>query len=294
MEIKVDRREPEERLRKIPFDRVVDAVTRCCFEAACRLPADVLAAIEAAAKRESSELGRDFLKQYLENARIALAENKPLCQDTGFAVFFVEMGERLLIDGGSIYEAIAKGTARGYAEGFLRKSIVNDPLFKRKNTGDNTPPIIHLTLVPGDRLTVVLAPKGGGSENMSALAMLKPSDGRAGVIDFVVKTVVKAGGNPCPPTIVGVGIGGTFEKAAFLAKKALLRPVGQPHPDPEYAALEHDILAAINASGVGPQGLGGDVTSFAVHIEDHPCHIASLPVAVNLNCHAARHAGFEL
>lgn len=294
MEIKIDRRDPLDRLRKIPFDEVVSAVTRCCIEAACRLPADVLTAIEEAAKRESSELGRDFLEQYIENARIARDENMPICQDTGFAVFFVEMGEQAMIEGGSIYEAIARGTERGYAEGFLRKSIVRDPLFKRKNTGDNTPPIIHLTLVPGDKLTVILAPKGGGSENMSALAMLKPSEGRAGVIDFVVNTVVKAGGNPCPPTIVGVGIGGTFEKAAFLAKKALLRPVGQPHSDEEYAALERDILARINASGVGPQGLGGDVTSFAVHIEDHPCHIASLPVAVNLNCHAARHAGFEL
>lgn len=294
MEIKIDRRSPAERLRKIPYGDVVAAVTRCCFEAACQLPQDVLETIRAAAERESNELGRDFLKQYIENATLASETPMPICQDTGFAVYFVEMGEQLMIDGGSIYQAIAEGTARGYQEGYLRKSIVSDPLFKRKNTGDNTPPIIHLTLVPGDRLSVVLAPKGGGSENMSALKMLKPSDGRQGVVDFVVDTVVRGGGNPCPPTVVGVGIGGTFEKAAFLAKKALLRHLGEAHPDSEYAELERDILAKINASGVGPQGLGGDTTSFAVHIEHHPCHIASLPVAVNLNCHAARHAGFEL
>ncbi len=294
MEIRIDRRTPLEWMRVIPFQQVVDAVTNCCFEAAFRLPPDVLRAIREAAERESTTVGREFLRQYLENAGIAETENMAICQDTGFAVYFVEMGENLRIDGGSIYEAISAGTTRGYREGFLRKSIVSDPLFARRNTTDNTPPIVHLTLVPGDRLTVILAPKGGGSENMSALRMLKPSEGRAGVVDFVVETVVKAGGNPCPPTIVGVGIGGTFEKAAFLAKKALLRPVGEPHPDAEYAALEREILERINASGVGPQGLGGDITSLAVHIEHYPCHIASLPVAVNLNCHAARHAGFEL
>lgn len=294
MEIKIDRRPPAERLRSLPFDHVVEKVAACCLEAACQLPPDVLSAIRAAAAQESSELGRSFLEQYIENARIAAEESAPLCQDTGFAVFFVEMGEYLRLDGGSIYEAIAAGTARGYREGFLRKSIVDDPIFKRKNTGENTPPIIHLNMVPGDRLTVILAPKGGGSENMSALKMLTPADGREGVIQFAVDTVVRAGGNPCPPTVVGVGVGGTFEKAAFLAKKALLRQVGAPHPEPEYAELEGEILARINASNVGPQGLGGDTTSFAVHIEHFPCHIASLPVAVNLNCHAARHAGFEL
>ena len=185
-------------------------------------------------------------------------------------------------------------TRQGYKDGFLRKSIVSDPLFARKNTTDNTPPIIHLTMVPGDRISVILAPKGGGSENMSALKMLKPSDGRQGVVDFVTQTVINAGGNPCPPVIVGVGIGGTFEQAALLAKKALLRQVNTPAEDAEYADLEKEILQKINASGVGPQGLGGDTTALAVHINHHPCHIASLPVAVNINCHAARHAGFEL
>ena len=294
MEIKIDRRPPTERLRTIPFDTIVERVAACCFEAACRLPLEVMDKIRAASLAESSELGRSFLDQYLENARIAAGTPMPLCQDTGFAVFFVEMGEWVRIEGGTIYEAITAGTARGYREGFLRKSIVREPIFRRVNTGDNTPAIIHLSLVPGDKLSVILAPKGGGSENMSRLKMLKPSEGRQGVADFVVETVVGAGGNPCPPTVVGVGVGGTFEKAAFLAKKALIRPIGQPHPEPEYAELEREILERINASGVGPQGLGGDTTALAVHIDYYPCHIASLPVAVNLNCHAARHAGFEL
>ncbi len=293
-EIRIDQRPLSERLRTIPFEEVVDRVAACCFEAACRLPLDVMDKIRAAAQRESSELGRSFLDQYLENARIAAETPMPLCQDTGFAVYFVEMGEMVRIEGGTIYEAISAGTARGYKEGFLRKSIVREPIFNRVNTGDNTPAIIHLNLVPGDKLSVILAPKGGGSENMSQLKMLKPSEGRQGVVDFVVNTVVGASGNPCPPTVVGVGVGGTFEKAAFLAKKALIRPIGQPNPEPEYAELEQEILEKINASGVGPQGLGGDTTALAVHIDYYPCHIASLPVAVNLNCHAARHAGFEL
>ena len=285
---------PQDMLRVVPFQQVVDAVSACCLQAACQLPEDVSAALNRALQFEQGELGRDFLQQCLENARIAAAERLPICQDTGFAVFFVEIGELVKLDGGSIYEAITAGVADGYRRGYLRKSIVSDPLFQRKNTTDNTPPIIHLSIVPGNRLSVILAPKGGGSENMSALRMLKPSDGRDGVIDFVTETVVKAGGNPCPPTIVGVGIGGTFEPAAFLAKKALVRPVGQPSDDADYAGLEREILARINQSGVGPQGLGGSVTALAVHINYYPCHIASLPVAVNLNCHAARHAGFEL
>ncbi len=280
--------------RHLDFERVVERVTACCMEAAYYLPEEVRQKLEEVKKRETSALGVDFLQQCLDNAKIAANEKLPICQDTGFAVFFVEMGENLVIDGGTIYQAITEGTRRGYQEGYLRKSIVTDPLFKRRNTSDNTPPIIHLTLVEGDKLTVVLAPKGGGSENMSALKMLKPSEGRQGVLDFVVDTVVKAGGNPCPPTIVGVGIGGTFEKAAFLAKKALLRPLGESSVDSEYAELEQEILDKVNASGVGPQGLGGDTTALAVHIEHFPCHIASLPVAVHLNCHAARHAGFEL
>jgi fumarate hydratase subunit alpha len=281
-------------VRKIPFEQVVNEVAAICLKAAYDLPADVLARIKECFALEESERGKEFLRQYLENAEIAANERVPLCQDTGFAVYFVEMGEMLQIEGGSIYGAIEAGTAKGYKEGYLRKSIVADPIFGRKNTGDNTPPIIHLRLVPGSKLNVIIAPKGGGSENMSRLKMLKPSDGRAGVVETVVNAVIEAGGNPCPPTIVGVGVGGTFEKAAFLAKKALLREIGTENPDSNYAEMEKEILEKINASGVGPQGLGGNTTALAVHIEHFPCHIASLPVAVNLNCHAARHAGFEI
>ncbi len=281
-------------IRSVAFDDVVEMVRLCCLAAATDLPDDVLEALQKARQTETNALGQELIDQCLENARIARSEKMPICQDTGFAVFFIEMGSLLRIDGGTIYEAVTEGTRRGYRDGFLRKSIVSDPLFQRKNTTDNTPPIIHLTLVPGDRLNVILAPKGGGSENMSALKMLKPSDGRAGVVDFVVQTVVNAGGNPCPPVIVGVGIGGTFEQAALLAKKALLCKVNSHNENPEYADLEKEILEKINASGVGPQGLGGDTTALAVHINYHPCHIASLPVAVNINCHAARHAGFEM
>ena len=283
-----------EAMRTVEFEELVELVRLCCLAAATKLPEDVEQALQDSLKSESKPLARELINQCLENARIARQENMPICQDTGFAVYFVEMGTDVRINGGSICEAITEGTRRGYRDGFLRKSIVDDPLFKRKNTTDNTPPIIHLTQVPGDKIDVILAPKGGGSENMSALKMLKPSDGRSGVVDFVAQTVINAGGNPCPPVIVGVGIGGTFEKAALLAKKALLRKVGTPSEDSEYAELEQEILQKINASGVGPQGLGGDTTALAVHINHHPCHIASLPVAVNLNCHAARHAGFTL
>ena len=279
---------------EIPFKKVVDKVAAICLKAAYDLPPDVLESIKECLEHEDSERAREFLRQYLENADIACQERVPLCQDTGFAVYFVEIGEMCKITGGTIYEAIEAGTAKGYKEGYLRKSIVSDPIFGRKNTGDNTPPVIHLRLVEGSGLKVTIAPKGGGSENMSRIKMLKPSDGRSGVIKTVVEAVVNAGGNPCPPTVVGVGIGGTFEKAALLAKKALLRKTGLPNPDANYVAMEKEILEKINNSDVGPQGLGGKTTALAVHIEQFPCHIASLPVAVNLNCHAARHAEFEL
>jgi len=281
-------------IRTVEFEDLVEMVRLCCLAAATQLPEDVEEALQKSLQSESNPLAKELIGQCLENAKIARCENMPICQDTGFAVFFVEMGTLVRINGGTIYEAITEGTRRGYRDGFLRKSIVDDPLFKRKNTTDNTPPIIHLTQVPGDKIDVILAPKGGGSENMSALKMLKPSDGRAGVVEFVVNSVVNAGGNPCPPVIVGVGIGGTFEQAALLAKKALLRKVNTPSEDAEYAELEREILEKINASGVGPQGLGGDTTALAVHINHFPCHIASLPVAVNINCHAARHAGFVM
>jgi fumarate hydratase subunit alpha len=281
-------------MRAIAYSDIVTHVADLCIQAARDLPADVRDALASSAARENSPRAVSLLGQCLDNADIAARERMPICQDTGFAVFFIEMGAEVHIAGGLLGDAIAEGTARGYTEGYLRKSIVDDPLFDRVNSGDNTPPVIHLSIVPGDHLRIVLAPKGGGSENMSAVAMLKPADGRAGVADFVVDTVVRAGGNPCPPTIVGVGIGGTFEMVTLLAKRALLRKVGEPNPDERYAALEQEILERINASGVGPQGLGGKTTALAVHIETHPCHIASLPVAVNLNCHAARHAEVTL
>ncbi len=277
-------------MRIISFDAVVSAVTEMCGRAACDLPADVLAALRQAGERESNDLAKDFFDQYLRNADLAAKERLPLCQDTGFAVFFVEMGRDAALDRGTVAGALNEAVRNGYKKFFLRKSIVSDPLFDRKNTTDNTPAIVHLRQVEGDSLKIILAPKGGGSENMSALKMLKPSEGRSGVVDFVVDAVVNAGGNPCPPTVVGVGIGGTMEYAAFMAKKALLREIGKTSPDSRYAELEAEILQKINASGVGSQGLGGDVTALAVNIEFHPCHLASLPVAVNLNCHAARHA----
>lgn len=277
-------------MRKINYNEIVDKVAGICIKAACDLPVDVLESLRFGQKIEASDLGSAILADCLKNAEIATDTRTPICQDTGFAVYFVKMGEQVEIEGGSIYNAITEGTARGYEKGYLRKSIVDDPIFKRKNTGDNTPPIIHLLQVPGDKLSITIAPKGGGSENMSAIAMLKPSQGREGVVDFVVDTVVKAGGNPCPPVVVGVGVGGTFEKAAFLAKRSLLRDIGSKNENADYAELEAEILKKINNSGVGPQGLGGTVTALAVNIEYFPCHIASLPVAVNLNCHAARHA----
>lgn len=275
--------------RIIAFDAVVDAVEALCGRAACDLPPDVLCALEKGRQNETTPRAKGFFEQYLKNAEIAASTRLPLCQDTGFAVYFAELGEAVRLDHGTLEEAVNEGTRRGYRRFYLRKSIVADPLFDRVNTKDNTPAILHLRSIPGDRLKLILAPKGGGSENMSALKMLKPSDGRQGVVDFVVDTVVRAGGNPCPPTIVGVGIGGTVEKVTCLAKYALLRPVGTPNADPRYAELEQEILQKINASGVGPQGLGGSTTALAVHIEFFPCHLASLPVAVNINCHAARH-----
>jgi fumarate hydratase subunit alpha len=275
-------------MRVIPVAAVTDAVAKLCIEAATQLPPDVHAALEQAAETEDSPRPQALLRQCLENAEIAAEGNDPICQDTGVAVYFVEMGSDVTLSGGTLVDAINEGTRRGYRDGYLRNSIVADPLFNRRNTGDNTPAVIHIDMVKGETFTITLLPKGGGCENMSALAMLKPADGSAGVVDFVAGTVVKSGGRPCPPVIVGVGIGGTADKASYLAKKALLRPVGSKHTNPRYAELEGEILRKINDSGIGPQGLGGHTTALAVHIEEYPCHIASLPVAVNINCHAAR------
>lgn len=281
-------------MRYIKFEDIENAVRDLCLSAAYDLPDDVLNALQNSRSTETSDRGKMFLDQCIENAAIAATERLPICQDTGSAVYFVELGRDAQICGGTLYDAINSGTARGYQDGYLRKSIVNDPLFNRVNTGNNTPAVIHLELVLGDCLKITLAPKGGGSENMSRIKMLTPQAGIPGVIDFVVNAVTEAGGNPCPPVIVGIGIGGTFEKVAYLAKKALLRKVGAPNPNPDYATLEEEILKKINSSQVGPQGLGGNSTALAVHIEYFPCHIASLPVAVNLNCHAARHASVTI
>jgi len=275
-------------MRSIQASAITETVRRLCMEANYHLGADVLKALKKFESTEESPLAKDILNQIIQNAGIAHTEEVAMCQDTGFAVAFVELGQEACISGGGLNDAINEGIRRGYADGYLRKSILEDPL-RRKNTGDNTPGIIHLELVPGNKLKLTIAPKGGGSENMSEVRMLRPADGVEGLKDFVVDRVRRSGGNPCPPIIVGVGAGGTFEKCAYLAKKALLREVGSVHPDPFYADLEAELLTKINNLGIGPQGLGGRTTALAVHIEAHPCHIASFPVAVNINCHAARH-----
>ncbi|NLC11055.1 MAG: fumarate hydratase [Firmicutes bacterium] len=275
-------------MRELDVTVVTDAIAEMCKESNYFLGQDVVDALKNALEKEVSPAGKEVLRQLLENARIAREEEVPMCQDTGFAVVFLEIGQDLHLSGGDLTEAVNEGVRRGYTEGYLRKSIVKDPL-DRVNTKDNTPVVIHTEIVPGDKLKIVLAPKGGGSENMSIVRMLKPADGYQGIVDFVVDHVEKAGPNPCPPIVVGVGIGGTFEKVALLAKKALLRRLGQPNANPYYAKMEEAILSRINELGIGPQGFGGRMTALAVHIETYPTHIASLPVAVNINCHASRH-----
>jgi fumarate hydratase subunit alpha len=275
-------------MREIKTDTIIEAVRKIVMDAATDLGEDVLAAIEEAKKVEESPVGKDILDQITENARISREEKAPMCQDTGFAVLFVELGQEVHIVGGDFNEALNEGVRRGYKDGYLRKSVLGDPI-ERKNTGDNTPAVIHTDIVPGDKLKIIIAPKGGGSENMSEVKMMKPSDGIEGVKEFVIDKVLRSGGNPCPPVIIGVGIGGTFEKCAWLAKKALLREVGNRHPNKFYADLEVELLEKINKLGIGPQGLGGRTTALDVHVEVFPCHIASLPAAVNTQCHAARH-----
>ena len=275
-------------MREIHVSTIIETVTKLCTEANFFLGKDVMDAINKAKEKEASTLGKDILEQLIANAAIAREELVPMCQDTGYAVIFVELGQDVHIVGGALTVAINEGVRKGYTEGYLRKSIVSHPL-ERKNTGDNTPAVIHVNIVEGNQLKITVAPKGGGSENMSAIKMLKPSEGVEGVKKFVVETVKAAGSNPCPPILVGIGIGGTFEKCAYLAKEALLRPVGEQNKLPDIAKLEQDLLEQINNLGIGPQGLGGRTTALAVHIEIYPAHIASLPVAVNINCHAARH-----
>ncbi len=273
-------------MRQVSIKDIADKVRDLCISAACDLEPDVAAALRAAREKEESPLGKEVLGQIIENFEIAGAEGLPMCQDTGISVFFVEMGREVALDG-PLSEAINEGVRRGYKDGYLRKSVCH-PL-KRINTGDNTPAIIHTSIVEGDRIRIKIAPKGAGSENMSRLKMLKPAEGVEGIKSFIVETVREAGGNPCPPIVLGVGIGGSFEKCAILAKKALLRPVGTKNPDPDLDRLETDLLDMINDLGIGPMGFGGRTTALAVHIEAHPCHIASLPVAVNIQCHAGRH-----
>jgi len=275
-------------VREVKLSEVTREVKRLCVEACCLVNEEMVVGFQKALGREESPIGVEVLGQILENAHIATTEFVPMCQDTGVTVVFVELGEDVRLDGSGLIEAINRGVAQGYQEGYLRKSMVRDPL-RRQNTGDNTPAIVHVDLVPGDRLKMTVAAKGGGAENMSALKMLRPADGLPGVVHFVLETVKKAGPNACPPLVVGVGIGGNLEKCALLAKKALFRPLEQKHPDPFYAQLEEELLEKVNNLGVGPQGMGGTQTALAVHIEVFPCHIASLPVAVNLDCHAHRH-----
>jgi fumarate hydratase subunit alpha len=276
-------------MREFNVSDVIEPVRNLCIEANTVLPEDVKRSLLDAAKKEESPVGREILAQITENIDIACKEKLPICQDTGFAVLFVEVGQDVHLAGGSLRDAINEGVRRGYADGYLRKSIVEDPAGARVNTKDNTPAIIHWDIVPGDKVKITIAPKGGGSENMSTVKMMKPADGLIGVEKFVVDWVRQAGGNPCPPVVVGVGIGGNFEYVAYLAKKALLRDIGSHNQDAKYAEAEQTILEGINDTGVGPMGLGGRVTALAVMIETHPCHIASMPVAVNINCHAARH-----
>ncbi|WP_459910802.1 fumarate hydratase [Desulfotomaculum defluvii] len=275
-------------IRTIDCDAIIAEVARLCQEANFKLEDDVVNSFKRSCAAEVSQSGKEILNMLVENAGIAASESIPMCQDTGVAVVFVELGQEVHIAKGNLYDAINEGVRKGYAEGYLRKSMVGHPL-ERVNTGDNTPAVIHTSIVPGDKIKLTVAPKGGGSENMSTLKMLKPAEGVEGVKKFILDTIQTAGPNPCPPLIIGVGIGGTMEKCAQLAKEALLRPVGKPHPLPDIAELEKDLLEKINKLGIGPSGLGGRTTALAVHIEIFACHIASLPVAVNINCHAARH-----
>ena len=281
-------------MRRIDTAVITQAVAKLAIDANYYLSQDVYEALLEGQRREESPLGREIIGQLIKNACIAKEEEMPICQDTGLAVVFVELGQEVHIEGGSLEEAIHAGVAKGYVDGYLRKSVVAEPLFNRVNTQNNTPAIIHYSVVSGDKLKITLAPKGAGSENKSAVKMLVPADGVEGVKKFIADTVQAAGPNSCPPMVVGIGIGGTMEKAALLAKKALIRPIDQRSEHPEYAKLEEEILAMINRTGIGPQGLGGRITALAVNIEWYATHIAGLPVAVNINCHAARHAQIEL
>ena len=274
-------------MREISAQQITEVVKKLCIEANCHLPRDVKSCIEQCHAAEQWDTAREILERIMENYKIADDNDRPICQDTGVACVFLKIGQDVHITG-SVEDAVNEGVRQGYDQGYLRKSVVGDPI-RRVNTGDNTPAMIYYELVPGDKLEITVAPKGFGSENMSQIKMLKPSDGLQGVKDFICKVVEEAGPNPCPPIVVGVGVGGTFDKAAYLAKKALMRSVDQRNADPFYAELEQEMLEKINALGIGPQGFGGKTTALAVNIEQSPTHIAGLPVAVNINCHVTRH-----
>ncbi len=280
-------------MREITSQEVTQAVETLCVSSNCILSEDVWKALEERLKNEESLVGKEVLEEILENYRMAEEEKLPMCQDTGFTTIFVEMGQDVIVTGGDFYEAINRGVGNGYKKGYLRKSVVKDP-FRRQNTGDNTPAWVHMDLIPGDRLKISVMPKGAGSENMSTIRMLSPLEGVEGVKKYVLDWVTERGANACPPLVVGVGVGGTFEGVAKLAKKALLRPIGSKNREPFYSEIEEDLLKDINNLGLGPQGLGGSTTALAVHIESYPCHIASLPLAINLQCHAVRHATIVL
>lgn len=277
-------------MKEIDISQIVPEVKRLCMEINYRASQDLVAKIQECIPREESPLAQEILELLIKNIDLAAQEQLPMCQDTGAVIVFIELGQDVHLIGGDLSEAINEGIRQGYAAGYLRKSIVADPVFKRNNTGDNTPAIIHTEIVPGEKIKITLTAKGAGAENMSELRMLKTAEGIAGVKDFIVDVVRRAGGNPCPPVIIGVGIGGNFEQCALLAKKALLRPLNEKNPDSRLASIEIEILNRINKLGIGPQGLGGRTTALAVHILSRPCHIAALPVAVNLDCHVHRHA----
>ncbi len=276
-------------MRELNVAEITRAVKELSIETNIRLPEDVKAALRKALQVEESPLGREILQVILDNHVIAERENMPICQDTGVAVVFLEIGQDVHLVGGSLEDSVNEGVRQGYTQGYLRKSMVDDPVLDRKNTGDNTPAIIYTRMVPGEKVKVIFAPKGGGAENMSEVRMMTAADGIEGVKDFVVDRVSRSGGNPCPPVVVGVGIGGDFERCALLAKEALMRKIGEPNPDPRYRRAEEEMLERINNLGIGPQGLGGRITALAVHVKTLPCHIASMPVAVNMQCHADRH-----
>lgn len=281
-------------IRRIKADTVTKTVKQLFMDCNYFIDDSITKALKDFREKEKSPVGKNVLSQLLENNEIAAKEQIPICQDTGMAVLFVEYGDKVVIEDGSFHDAVEQGVRQAYDEGYLRKSVVSDPVFDRINTKDNTPAVIHTEIVPGDKIKFLVGGKGFGSENMSAIKMLTPSYGAEGVKDFILETVKKAGPNPCPPIVVGVGIGGTFEKAAQLAKKATFRPINTKNPDPRYAQMEDELLKRINCMGFGPAGLGGNTTALGVNIETYPTHIAGMPVAVNICCHAARHKEAEI